>query len=204
MRQILLSAALLFTTAAMAGPEADHTVFRLDPGASEVAFEVRKLGFMNERGKFSEFIAEIVADGENIEAVSIVSVINIASLEVDGEEMRRRLLGPDWFNVYDHPEAVFASEHIELTSPETGIATGTLTLRGVTRPATFNVRFEQPIETALADGETLGFTAEGSFSRSEFGMTKMSGLVGDEVAMDFTGRFVRADEAILVLTESPG
>lgn len=203
MRQILLSAALLIATAAMTGPLADPAVFRLDPGASEVAFEVRKLGFMNERGRFSEFVAEIVADGDSLDSVSLVSVINLTSLQVDGEEMRQRLLGPDWFDVNDHPEAVFSSDSIELTSPETGIATGMLTLRGVSLPAVFEVYFEQPVMAAMADGDTLGFTAEGSFSRSAFGMTRMSGLVGDEVSMDFTGQFIRADEAKLI-TESPG
>jgi len=40
----------------------------------------------------------------------------------------------DWFDVADHPKAVFSAARFEKTGGDTYVAHGTLQLRGVTRP----------------------------------------------------------------------
>lgn len=187
-------------------PGADLAVFTLDPAESALTFEVRKLGFMSEKGRFGTVEATIAATGTQLDHVRMSSVIDVTSIELSSEETRARLLSADWFNAEDYPEARFTCADVTLTGPSTARAHGQLTIRGITRPTTFTISFDSDITTALAEGETLGFAAAGSFSRSAFGMTRMSGLVGDEVQLDFVGRFERTAIASddIPATEFPG
>lgn len=90
-----------------------------------------------------------------------------------------------------HPEIRFTSTSIEQTGAFTGRVTGDLTLRGVTRPVTLDVTYNGTATSPLDNGRRrLGFTAEGSFLRSEFGMGALTQFVSDEVRIEFSGEFL--------------
>lgn len=90
-----------------------------------------------------------------------------------------------------HPEIRFTSTAIEQTGEFTGLVTGDLTLRGITRPVTLEVTYNGTANSPLDAGRRrLGFTAEGRFMRSEFGMGALTQFVSDEVRIEFSGEFL--------------
>ena len=64
---------------------------------------------------------------------------------------------------------------VERTGPNTANITGDLTLLGVTKPVTLEARFNGGYEgmPVYDPNGRVGFSAHGSFNRSEFGMTLM-------------------------------
>ena len=67
--------------------------------------------------------------------------------------------------------------------------TGDFTLHGVTRPLTLHARFVGAGINPLDQNYTVGFSATGSFLRSQFGVAKYVPLVGDEVSLTLSGAF---------------
>lgn len=107
------------------------------------------------------------------------------------------LQNSQWLNAAEFPTLTFTSTSVELTGPNTGRMTGDLTIRGVTHPTTFDVTFnrayrQDPTGLPVA---LLGFSATGTFKRSDYGMTVLlpatSGGVGvaDEVNVQIEAVF---------------
>jgi polyisoprenoid-binding protein YceI len=59
--------------------------------------------------------------------------------------------------------------------------TGKLTLHGVTKPVTLNVVVNKVGQNPLDKIDSAGFSARGTFKRSDFGMKTYLGAIGDDV-----------------------
>ena len=66
---------------------------------------------------------------------------------------------------------------------------GDLTLHGVTKSVTLDVRFVGSGVNPLNKKYTAGFVISGDVNRSEFGVTKYVPLVGDTVHLTINGAF---------------
>lgn len=74
--------------------------------------------------------------------------------------------------------------------------TGDLTFLGQTKAVTLAVRFNGELEKhPFFQRPVLGFSAEGKFKRSDFGLAKVlpTVMVGDEVTIRFEGEFVQKE-----------
>ncbi|MGQ0532863.1 MAG: YceI family protein, partial [Caulobacteraceae bacterium] len=79
--------------------------------------------------------------------------------------------GAEFLDAERFPAITFQSTRIERTGANTARITGDLTLHGVTRPATLEARFNGGYEgMALDPNARVGFSARGTFNRSDFGM----------------------------------
>ena len=205
MQCIAALAGLFIVTGAFASPalHPDATLFRLNQAESDLDFELRKMGFMSEKGSFADVTATIYSDTASLETIRMETVIDVESIVLSSEEKRQWLLGEDWFYAEAYPHATFECADVMMTGPRQAVAEGMMTIRGITQPATFDITFDSNVMESLRDGEALSFEATGSFSRSAFGMTKMPGLLGDTVELDFNGRFDRA-QIVGGTTEIPG
>ncbi|MDZ7784522.1 MAG: YceI family protein [Halioglobus sp.] len=97
-----------------------------------------------------------------------------------------------FFNAGEYPTIEFRSTAVEQTGAGKMDITGDLTLLGKTHPITLQAEVvgsasEHPMSAVGA----IGFTATGSFKRSQFGMDYLltPPLVGDEVTLLFDGEF---------------
>jgi polyisoprenoid-binding protein YceI len=62
-------------------------------------------------------------------------------------------------------------------------------MRGVTRPITLDVVFNGSGINPVSNAYTVGFSAEGTIKRTEFGMDYFTPAVGDEVKLLISGEF---------------
>jgi len=81
--------------------------------------------------------------------------------------------GPQLLDTKKYPKMVFRSEKIRMTGAKSFEILGTLELHGVTRPlvltGTYNGGYAGMAE--MDPHARIGFSAHGSFKRSDFGMT---------------------------------
>jgi polyisoprenoid-binding protein YceI len=90
------------------------------------------------------------------------------------------------------PTITFTSTAVEPSGERSAKVTGDLTLKGVTKPITLDVTFSG--ETAshfFAKVPAIGFSATGTFKRSEFGSEYLAGVVGDDVKVEIEGDFIQ-------------
>ncbi len=98
-----------------------------------------------------------------------------------------------YFDAETFPEIRFVSTNIKLTGDTTGLITGDLTVKGVTKPVTLDVTFNGAGKSFGNPGKTLGFSATTKFLRSNFNMGHLVNFgIGDEVTLRIETEFNEA------------
>ncbi len=134
----------------------------LDPARSEVVLHTRHTwGLRPLRGVFRQ----VGGNGTVSQAGDASGVITVAAESVDTKNPQRdkHLRSADFFDIANHPEFTFAAESVTPTDGGVRVV-GTLTVRGRTRPASFDAK------VTTADGEIV-LDGELPVNRADFGMT---------------------------------
>jgi polyisoprenoid-binding protein YceI len=187
--------------AAPASITAPAGTYAIDPSHTTVAFEARHVGLTSFMASFDKVSGQLTFDPANPAAMTVSAELAAASLDVPAPPagFHDDLMGPNWFNAAAHPTIGFRSTKVEPTGERTARVTGDLTLRGVTRPVTLEVRYNGGYPKGALDptADRIGFSAQGVLKRSEFGMafgipapgSEMG--VGDEVKVRIESEFTR-------------
>jgi polyisoprenoid-binding protein YceI len=190
-----------------AATEVPAGTYALDRNHASLIFRVNHLGFSHYTARFTRFDARLEFDPVHPAAASVTATIDPSSIETDNPDptldFDHQLQNRDWLNTAEFPEMTFRSTGLELTGPNTARMTGELDLHGVTRPVTLAVTFNGGYASHPLDpfGARIGFSAQGSLTRSEFGIAE--GLpppgsdfgVSDDVQVVIEAEFTRPSEA---------
>jgi polyisoprenoid-binding protein YceI len=108
------------------------------------------------------------------------------------------LRSPDFFDVANYPAITFASTQVIVTGERTGQVIGDLTIHGVTRPVTLDVKWnfsgEHPlglVNPSFSGKFVSGFSATTRLLRSEWGLGRGAPLISDEVDVTIEVEAVR-------------
>lgn len=190
--RIMLALSLLTgTLSAGAGP---NTVsFKIDKAHSRIGFSVRHMVVSKVRGHFQKYTAVLNYDETNIENSSAEVTIDVNSINTDNKKRDNHLRSPDFFAVEEFPNIMFKSSSIKKDG-EKYIATGDLTIRGVTK----QVNFPFEITGKIVDpwGKTrIGLEGALTINRKDYGV-KWSKV------MDGGGLVVSDDVHIEIVVEA--
>ncbi len=176
--------ALAVLSLAIAAPAlATPTTYALDPAHSAATFSIKHLGISTVRGEFGKLTGMVVLDRGNLRASRVEASIDAASVNTREPKRDAHLKSPDFFDVAKFPTLTFKATGINVEAGGALKLIGDLTIRGVTKPVTFDV---QPLS---ADTKTpfgtivVATSATGRISRHDFGITggAAGAMVGDEV-----------------------
>ena len=165
--------------------------YALDASHGKITWSVSHLGFSTYQGQFTNVSAELNLDPANPAASTLVATIPLTDVAPNDDALKGHLQTPDFFDTANHPTATFRSTAITLDSddPTEADVTGELTLKGVTRPVTMEVKFNQA--GPFMGGYRVGFDGEATIKRSEFGIDYGVALgLSDEVELHIEGEFV--------------
>ena len=135
---------------------------KVDPAHTSAMFMVTHLGYSRMIGRFNKVSGDIVFDQKNIGKSSVQVVIMTGSVDTNHEKRDAHLRSPDFFNAKEFPEMKFVSTKVEKTGDKTGKIHGNLTLLGVTKPVTLDVKFNRMGPNPLPQYNkimTAGFSA---------------------------------------------
>ncbi len=161
--------------------QASTESFQVDPVHTRIAFMVSHAGFSNPIGTFSGSSGKLEFDEKDWSHSSISVSIPVSSLNLGDANWQGKILDGTFFDAKKFPTATFVSEKIEKVSDNSGIARGTLTIRGTRQPVTLNFTLNALKRHPLNLKKTIGFSATATLSRKSFGMDAWSNLIGDEV-----------------------
>jgi polyisoprenoid-binding protein YceI len=156
----------------MAAPPAG--TYKLDKAHASLVLRASHLGFSIYTTRFSRFDADLTFDPLNLPASKVVTTIDASSFEMDAApQMCLDIMrGPQMLDTAKYPQIAFKSESIHMTGAKSMEISGKLTLHGVTRPilltATYNGGY--PGMPEMDPHARIGFSAHGSFKRSDFGI----------------------------------
>lgn len=173
----------LYTALVVAAPAFAAEGYTLDPTHTFPSFEIRHHGVSTLRGKFNRSSGTAVLDRQRGTG-RIEVTVEAASIDTGHEGLNRILLGPNFFNAGVYPSIRFVSESIRFEGDRPVEATGQLTLLGVSRPVTLEIRDFTCTTHFLRRIPLCGADVHTTIRRSDFGMSfGLPNLIGDEVKL---------------------
>ena len=161
--------------------------WQVDPAHSAVTFTARHMMVAKVRGSFKDFSADIViADDPRQSRVD--ATVQMASVDTGDSGRDEHLRTNDFFAIEQHPTMTFRSTGLEGSGDEYKLH-GDLTIRGVTKPVTFDLEVGGVGKDPWGNTKA-GFTATGTINRKDFGVEwnaplETGGvLVGDKVTIE--------------------
>ena len=168
--------------------------YAADPGHSLIGWEVSHVGFNDYFGIFGDVAGTLVIEPANLNAAKVDVTIPVANVTTASKGLTEHLLragkdggAPDFFGPAPAP-ARFVSTAVKADGMTAEI-TGNLTLNGVTKPVTFTAEFTGAGNNPFNKKATVGFEAETSIKRSDFGVNYGIPFVSDEVELDISVAF---------------
>jgi polyisoprenoid-binding protein YceI len=174
---IAASAFALFASASAFAADA----YKIDPNHSSVTFQYTHLGFSHPTGKFMNAVGAVNLDKADPSKSSVEVSFDIAGVNTGVPALDTHLKSPDFFDAAKFPTATFKSTKVEVTGKDTAKVTGDLTIHGVTKPVTLNVKLNKLDMHPMMKKEDAGFTATATIKRSDFGMAFLVPAVSDQV-----------------------
>lgn len=157
--------------------------YRIDPTHTFPSFAVSHLGFSYQRGRFDRSQGTIVLDltaGRGRIDVSIEA----ASVDTGDPALEKVLREANFLDAERHPQIRFSGDQFYFRDGVPSGVDGALTLRGVTHPLGLAINHFHCGLHPLTRKQTCGANAVTVLNRSEFGMTHLVPLVGDEVRIE--------------------
>ncbi|KQY83592.1 MULTISPECIES: YceI family protein [unclassified Brevundimonas] len=171
--------------------EVQAGTYKLDSAHGKITWSVDHMGFSTYVGQFVAVQANLTLDPANPSASTLTATIPLTEVDTNSDGLDAHLQTADFFDTANHPVATFVSRSvtIDAADPSEAVVVGDLTLRGVTRPVTMAVEFNQAGPSMGA--YKAGFDGEATIKRSEFGIAYGLPVLGDEVTLHIEGEFVR-------------
>jgi polyisoprenoid-binding protein YceI len=160
----------------------------IDPVHSEVGFSVRHMMVSKVRGKFTSFEGSVTT-AENLLDSTVTATVDLGSIDTGNEDRDNHIRSADFFEVEANQTMTFVSTGIRADGDGYELD-GDLTLKGVTKPVTFDLEVNGFGPDAYG-GTRSGFSATTTINRRDFG-------VDFNAAME-TGGLVVADKVTVQL-----
>jgi len=165
--------------------------YRLDPEHTSVLFSLSHGGLSNFTGRFDTISGSLDFNPDMPQESRLEIQIETDSISTGLEDFDRELAqDKKYFDAESHPAIHFRATGIEITGANKGLITGDLSLKGVTKPVSLDVIFNGSGKSFGHLGKTLGFSATGTFRRSDFNIGYLTNFgIGDEITLRIESEF---------------
>ncbi len=163
--------------------QAAVTTYTLDPNHTYVLWHINHFGFSNPAGKW---IANgtLVLDKDKPQNSKVNATILVSNMVTGLPELDKHLKTDLFFNTDKYPTATFVSDKVTVTSKTSAKVHGLLTVHGIAKPVTLNVKLNSIAISPITNKETAGFSAFTTLKRSDFGITTLLPGLSDDVKIE--------------------
>jgi polyisoprenoid-binding protein YceI len=177
-----LALSTLLAAVVASGARADD--YAVDPGHSTAVFRVSHLGLSWTYGRFKDVSGSFSVDPQNPSGGLFYLTARVGSIDTDNAKRNEHLTSPDFFDAAQYPTVSFKSASVKPVEGGYEVA-GDLTLHGVSKPLTVILKGGRSAEFPKGVQRT-GYVTEFTIKRSDFGMDKMVGAVGDKITVELS------------------
>jgi polyisoprenoid-binding protein YceI len=168
--------------------------YKIDNDHTSIVFAISHFGFSYTYGRFNQCAGSFdMVDGKPGEQ-GFEFTIDAKSIDTNCDERDEHLRGPDFFDTQQFPEITLKTTSIEAVDDEYKV-TADLTILGQTRSVVLPTRLVGAGKGPFGK-ERAGFFTKFTIKRSDFGMDKMQGGIGDNVSITFSFEGVREKEEV--------
>ena len=172
------------SAATVSGPAVG--TYQIDPAHSKVGFEIQHLVISTVEGKFKTFSGTIEV-AKPFTASKLKAEADVTSVDTGVEKRDNHLKSAEFFDAEKFPKMTFEGTSISGT-PANFKMKGNLTLKGVTKPVTFDSQYLGSAPDGYGNIKAV-FNAKTKISRKDFGLNwnslvEKAPVVGDMVSLD--------------------
>jgi polyisoprenoid-binding protein YceI len=151
-------------------------VYNIDARHTAVTWRIRHQGLSLWTARFDKTAGKLTfnpaaPDKSSIEATIDANSVSTGVLNAQGERAFDAEIGGTFLGGKENPNITFKSTSIKLTGAQTGLVSGDLTVKGVTKPVVLDVKFEGGKLNAQNQKWKIAFTARTIIDRTQFGIT---------------------------------
>lgn len=151
------------------------STWKIDPAHTDVNFSAKHMMVTTVHGKFATVEGTIDLDDAEPQRSHGEFRVAAASLTTGNEPRDNHLRSADFFDTEHFPTIAFTSTSLKAMGTDRYRVTGDLTIRGTTRPATFDVEV-LGFYTGMNGQRRVGLTATTKIDREAWGLTWNVGL----------------------------
>jgi len=177
MTRFLLAAAL----ALAATGNASAATYKIDPRHTQVFFTYAHNEYSNLSGRLNEASGALEFDPAKPAASSISIELPLSSLSTGVPGLDDHMKSADFFDAEKFPTASFKSTSVKVKDATHFDLVGDLTIKGVTKPATFAVTVNHLGENPRRKTPMAGFEATATIKRADWGVDNMLGVTGEDI-----------------------
>jgi polyisoprenoid-binding protein YceI len=180
-RQAILAVGIAASCGLVQAQPIDYTIMTK---VSRVAFNLEHQGFIQLFGTLRVTQGTLTFDSEDWNKSHVDVTMPVSSLDMGDGPWNAQIRGDvEWAPLFKTTTIAFHSTHLKRTDATHGTMTGDLTLGGVTRPVTLDLRVNKIGKNDVSEAPSVGFSATTTIKRSAFGIDAYEDLVGDEIAV---------------------
>ena len=163
----------------------------IDTDHACATFAVRHFTIANVVGLFGGITGVVIFNPPDIASLSAEADIDVSTLASGNKARDDHLLSPDFFDVAKYPKMTFKTKRVEAAGSNRGKVSADFTLRGITRPISFEVECLGPVKSPFSGKSSIGFRGTTKINREDYGISfeaSMEGgglVVGKEVEITF-------------------
>jgi polyisoprenoid-binding protein YceI len=169
-------------------------LYKSDASHAYITFSYDHQGYSRPWLRWRSWTGDLNWNPSAPEQSSITAVIDAASVDSGVDKFDEHLKSADFFEVEKFPQITFNSTSVKIDGPATAKVAGDLTVKGVTKPVTLDVKINRAADDDFAKGYKLGFSGKTAVKRSDFGVDKYTPFVGDDVEIVIEAEFVMPKE----------
>jgi polyisoprenoid-binding protein YceI len=112
-----------------------------EPGHTAAEFRARHMMVTDVRGAFKNVQGTLDFDPKNPRLSAVQVIIDATGIWTGEPQRDAHLRSADFLDVENHPQITFNGNQVELSGEHDYIVTGSLAIRGVTRPVSLRVSY---------------------------------------------------------------
>ncbi len=156
--------------------------FTLDNSHTSVIFSIAHMQFSYTYGRFNDVKGSFTVNTADPSASTFQFTINASTVDTNDKKRDDHLRGPDFFNVKQFPIITFQSTSVAPGGDGMLNVTGDLTMHGVTNQVTLPMKQLGMGQGPMGKTRT-GFFLKTNLKRSDYGMSGMLPMIGDDVSI---------------------
>lgn len=172
-----LSAVGVWSTA-----QAEPATYVVDPTHTSVTFEAKHFGTSTNRGRFDKKEGRVTIDTAAKTGKADIT-LDVGSLNTGYDKFTDHLKSKDFFNVAEFPTAKFVGDKFVFDGDKVSEVTGTLTLHGVSQPATLKAASYNCYQSPMLKTQVCGGDFEATIKRSAFGISYGLPFIPDDIRL---------------------
>ncbi|WGS51938.1 YceI family protein [Paraburkholderia sp. D15] len=165
--------------------------YEIDPDHCSITFDIDHFKYSRFTMRFDRKRGQLDWNEGGLDKSTASITIDAASIDTNVPLLDKMVKSDSMLDVERYPEIRFVSTRFERTGDSRGTLTGNLTIHGVTQPVSLDVTFNGFAPDPLTKKDTLGFSADGHFSRAKFGLATWYPAVGDDIHVRIQAEFVK-------------